>query len=641
MSKKKSKANKEKKNKPAPKTTKGRNPIMWQLGLVLAVLSFLLYSNTLSHEFALDDGSAITENWVTKKGAAGIPLLLTKHYRYGYWNSRGVLYRPVSLVMFAIEWGISEDNPFLHHLINVLWYAGTALLLFFTLAKIWSSYHLLLPFAVSLLFLVHPMHVEVVANIKSRDEILAFFFSLLALNFLWDYLKKADVKWLIAGVLSYGIALFSKEGVITFLAIFPLTIYFFHPSAKIKKIVITTALMAIPAVIYLYIRAQILGEVGAGAGKGSPLDNVLYDAPDSMAYMATAFLFLGKYLMTLLLPITLCSDLGFNSVPVTSLADWRVILSLLVHGAMLVYAVMNFQKKTPLVYGILFYGITFSIYSNVIITIGAAYAERFLYVPSLGFAIVVATLLFQVLKVDLKQKTPLNLNGWWKAWSLPLMILAGMALLYGARTIARNPAWKNSYTLYTTDLPNSPNSAKLNYHQALETVKLALNEPNPQEKNRLFDIAKNGFEQAIEIFPSYSDAHGELGLTWFRKGDVNKALASYTEALKHNPGKATVYSNMGIIYFQQNNLAKAEEVYKKALQYDPRFLDAYRNLGSVYAMQKRFDEAIAQYSKGLQYDANNAILHFYLGSVYTEKGETAKGQEFLNKAYQLDPSLRK
>ena len=614
---------------------------MWQLGLVLAVLSFLLYSNTLSHEFALDDGSAITENWVTKKGAAGIPLLLTKHYRYGYWNSRGVLYRPVSLVMFAIEWGISEDNPFLHHLINVLWYAGTVLLLFFTLAKIWSSYHLLLPFAVSLLFLVHPMHVEVVANIKSRDEILAFFFSVLALNFLWDYLKKADVKWLIAGVLSYGIALFSKEGVITFLAIFPLTIYFFHPSAKIKKILTTTALMAIPAVIYLYIRAQILGDVGAGAGKGSPLDNVLYDAPDSIAYMATAFLFLGKYLMTLLLPITLCSDLGFNSVPVTSLADWRVILSLLVHGAMLVYAVMNFQKKTPLVYGILFYGITFSIYSNVIITIGAAYAERFLYVPSLGFAIVVATLLFQVLKIDLKQKTPLTLNGWWKAWSMPLMILAGMALLYGARTIARNPAWKNSYTLYTTDLPNSPNSAKLNYHQALETVKLALNEPNPQEKNRLFDIAKDGFEQAIKIFPSYSDAHGELGLTWFRKGDVNKALASYAEALKHNPGKATVYSNMGIIYFQQNNLAKAEEVYKKALQYDPRFLDAYRNLGSVYAMQKRFDEAIAQYSKGLQYDANNAILHFYLGSVYTEKGETAKGQEFLNKAYQLDPSLRK
>ena len=164
MSQKKSKSNKSRKSSnPPKKTSKSNRSWMLRLGLILTVLSFLLYSNTLSHEFALDDGSAITENWVTKKGAAGIPLLLTKHYRYGYWSSKGVLYRPVSMVMFAIEWGLSPDNPFLHHLINVLLYAGTSLLLFFTLAKIWSAYHLILPFAVSLLFLVHPVHVEVVA----------------------------------------------------------------------------------------------------------------------------------------------------------------------------------------------------------------------------------------------------------------------------------------------------------------------------------------------------------------------------------------------------------------------------------------------------------------------------------------------
>ena len=90
--------------------------------------------------------------------------------------------------------------------------------------------------------------------------------------------------------------------------------------------------------------------------------------------------------------------------------------------------------------------------------------------------------------------------------------------------------------------PNSPNSAKLNYHQALETVKLALNEKNPAEKQRLFDTAGAGFEQAIKIYPSYADAHGELGLNWFRKGDVNKALASYTEALNTQPGKSYGYT---------------------------------------------------------------------------------------------------
>ena len=192
------------------KAMNNRNATLFRLGLLLALLSFLLYSNTLNHGFALDDGSAISENWVTKKGAAGIPLLLTKHYRYGYWNSKGVLYRPVSMVMFAVEWGLSPDNPKLHHGVNVLLYAGTALLLFFTLAELFAAFHLLLPFAASLLFLVHPVHVETVANIKSRDEMLAFFFSILSINFLWKYLKREEVKWMIGAVLAYGIALFSK-----------------------------------------------------------------------------------------------------------------------------------------------------------------------------------------------------------------------------------------------------------------------------------------------------------------------------------------------------------------------------------------------------------------------------------------------
>ena len=107
-------------------------------------------------------------------------------------------------------------------------------------------------------------------NIKSRDEILAFFFSILALNFLWNYLKKENFKWMLAAVLSYGIAMFSKEGVITFLAIFPLTIYFFRPSTSVRKILITTALLAIPAVLYLFVRSNILGAVGSGGRRWIP-----------------------------------------------------------------------------------------------------------------------------------------------------------------------------------------------------------------------------------------------------------------------------------------------------------------------------------------------------------------------------------
>lgn len=643
MSKKKSKLSKKsRKNITPPKVAKSTNrKFVWQLGLLLALLSFLLYANTLNHGFALDDGSAISENWVTKKGAAGIPLILTKSYRYGYWNSKGVLYRPVSLVMFAIEWGISPDNPKIHHWVNVLLYTGTALLLFFTLVQIFARYHLILPFAASLLFVVHPVHVETVANIKSRDEMLSFFFSILAINLLWKYFKRDQIKWLALAVISYGVAMFSKEGVITLLAVFPLTVYFFLPKISLKKNLTTAAIMAIPALLYLLVRAQVLGEVGAGSGGSSPLDNVLFATDNIVLQKATAFLFLGKYLLTLFFPITLNSDYGFNQIPITTWADWRVILAFLVHGAMAFYAFANFNKRSPLVYGILLYGITFSIFSNIIIMIGAAYAERFLYLPSLGFAITIAALILQFLKIDIASTQEHNWGGWWKKLSMPLLIFAGIGLLYSARTILRNPAWKDSYTLYDSDLPNSPNSAKLNYHHALETVKIGLDTKNPQEKNRLFDTAIQGFQKAISIYPDYADAHGELGLAFYRKGQKEKAMASYQEAIKHNRGKATIYSNMGILYFEQNNLAKAEEVYKQAIKYNPRFVDALRNLGSVYAMQKRFDEALQQFQEGLKYAPNSAILHFYIGNVYRDMGQPDKATPFFNKAYQLEPALRK
>lgn len=643
MAKKKSKTRKSN-NEPSSRKSKTKGTgqtTLLRLGLILALLSFILYSNTLNHDFALDDGSAISENWVTKKGVAGIPIHLTKHYRYGYWNSKGVLYRPVSMVMFAIEWGIAPDNPKIHHAINVLLYAATALLLFLTLAEILAGYHLLLPFAASLLFLVHPVHVETVANIKSRDEMLAFFFSLLAINFIWKYLKREEVKWMIAAVLAYGLAMFSKEGVITLLAVFPLTIYFFLPKISLEKILKVAGLMIIPAVLYLLIRAQVLGDVAAGSGGSSPLDNVLYAAPDAASRLATAFLILGKYLLTLFFPFILCSDYGYNQIEISSWTDWRVILAFLVHLAMAVYAFKNIQKRSPLVYGILLYGITFSIYANVIITIGSSYAERFLYIPSLGFTIAIAALLLQVLKIDIRSRAPQELGDWWSKLSLPLLLIAGIAFLYSTRTILRNPAWKDSYTLYTTDLPNSPNSAKLNYHQALETVKIGLDTPNPQEKKALFDKAIQGFQKAIGIYPTYADAHGELGLSWYRTGEKAKAMAAYEEALKHNPRKATVYSNMGILYFEQRNLSKAEEVYKQAIKYDPRFVDALRNLGSVYAMQKRFPEAITQFQEGLKYEPNSAILHFYMGSVYRDMGQAEKGAPYLQKAYQLDPSLKR
>ena len=169
-------------------------------GWILVLLAFLLYSNTLGHKFAFDDSIVITDNTFTQKGIAGIPDLISRDFFEGVYGKDGMelsggRFRPLSLVCFAVEnqaFGkvkelngqpvldekgqqLYDYNPALGHFLNILFYALSALLLF-NLLSLWFSGTngaSVIPFVAGLIFVAHPIHTEVVANIKSRDEILA------------------------------------------------------------------------------------------------------------------------------------------------------------------------------------------------------------------------------------------------------------------------------------------------------------------------------------------------------------------------------------------------------------------------------------------------------------------------------------
>jgi hypothetical protein len=149
----------------------------WSIGLGLALAAFLLYAGTLRHGYVLDDYSLIKENTVTTQGIHALPRIFRTAYRDGNFND-GV-YRPLSKAMFAVEWELAPDKPALGHFINVLIYSLTGTLLFFTLTRYLPG-NLLVPFLTTALFLAHPIHTEVVANIKGRDELMCFFFLLIA-----------------------------------------------------------------------------------------------------------------------------------------------------------------------------------------------------------------------------------------------------------------------------------------------------------------------------------------------------------------------------------------------------------------------------------------------------------------------------
>ena len=146
------------------------------LGCIVAALGLLLYVNTFHHNYCLDDVAVIKANKFTQQGLAGIPTLLHTFYWQGYWTANAGLYRPLSMILFAVEWQFFPASPHIYHMVNVLLYALMGYLLFTFLTKLFPKVNLIFPFIISLLFMAHPIHIEVVANIKSADEILAFIF---------------------------------------------------------------------------------------------------------------------------------------------------------------------------------------------------------------------------------------------------------------------------------------------------------------------------------------------------------------------------------------------------------------------------------------------------------------------------------
>ncbi len=609
-----------------------KNEKSWLPALILAVLAFALYANTLNHGYTLDDFSVIKENYITKKGWVGIPELLTTEYRKGYGFSVGTLYRPLSLVMFAIEWSFSPDKPFLSHFINVLLYAITAMVLFFLLKNLFKNQTIGLPFAVTALFVAHPIHTEVVANIKSRDEILAFLFSLLTTRFVLQYLDSQKFIKLILAILTFFLALLSKESAITFLAAIPLMVYFFRENISMSLNLKSTAFLLIPTAIFFLLRSQVLG-AQIGIDSVSPLDSVVA-AYSGINRWAAAICMAGFYLKTLFVPHPLISDMGYNQVIINGFADWKVLLSGAVYVSLLGFAFSKIKEKNLVSFGILLALILFSISSNIFVTIGTGYGERLMYAPSLGFLIAVVAIVTHFFEKN-RPTASLGNNEFLPSGFLKYAFFAIVAI-FSIETIARNPDWKDSLSLYEADIQYAPNCAKLNYHYALELTKKGRDTKN----NAMIDNAIEHFEKAIAIYPTYAEAYGEMGLAYFYKGNQDKALEIYTKAAEMQPD-AKVWSNMGMIFFNKGNLPEAQKIYEKAIALDPTFVDARRNLGSTYAMQGRFKEAIVQFQEAIKYAPQQAILYYFLGSAYRDSGDANMGQTFLNKAYQLDPSLKK
>src|ERR1700722_374764 len=271
------------------------------LGIIIADFAFLIYAQGISNEYTADDHFVTDKNDLIQKGFAAIPTILSTDYLYGFEKGMlsGPVYRPASLIMFDLEWNLFPENPHIFHFMNVLLFAITCWILFLLLCRLFeekfSSFGLLFPFVCALLYAAHPIHTEVVDNIKSRDEILCFLFGVLAIFALIKAISKETLLYFIPGCVCFFISLLSKETAITFLVIIPLTTYVFTDVSARKLVIISVAVL-LTASIYFIIREYVLHSIRLNTS-----DTYLYDtvvaAPNFISRQATVFYIFLRYIL--------------------------------------------------------------------------------------------------------------------------------------------------------------------------------------------------------------------------------------------------------------------------------------------------------------------------------------------------------
>jgi len=605
--------------------------------IILFVFACLIYSNTLWNKYAIDDAIVLTENTYAKKGFDGIKDLMTHDAFEGFFGARGSTliqggrYRPLSLVTFAIEYQLWGLKPGYSHAVNILLFAFTCVLIFYLLSLIAGGqssrpFYLTWPFIATFLYAVHPIHTEAVANIKGRDEIMAMLFSIAALIYSVKYIQNNKISDLLIGVLIFCLALLSKENSITFLAIVPMT-YFFFTKADKKQYITGILAYLIPAILFMIIRSKF-APTGIHQESTEVLNNPFALATTEQRYATIVLTFL-YYLKFMFIPYPLSHDYYYNEIPYVTFTSIGTIVSILINLGLFVYGIMELRKKSVLGYGILFYFVTFSIVSNLLFTVGVLMNERFIFMPSLGFCIAMAFVLIQQLdKNKLTEKTALTI----------LVIVCG---LFSIKTFSRNFAWKDNFTLLKTDVNSSPNSSKVHTTYGGLLVEESDKEQDSTKRRALLTESIEQLKQGLEIYPTNGDSWLLLGnATYKLNKDYKAALEAYSKAFQSKGGGSfDALYNSSVVQLENNMPLAAKENLKKANALRPGQFKCAFNLGEAYSRANIPDSAIMWYNQALQLQPNDALSYHKIGVTYgRQMNQIDKALPWLNKAVEMEPN---
>ncbi len=520
----------------------------WFPIFLLISVVFLYYGNTLNNGYSLDDDLVTTtDNSVherVEKGISGIPEIFTTHYVHT--DQQQYAYRPIVTTSFAIENQFFGDKTIkkrasISHLINVMLYALLIVLIYLLIFKLFPDKNWVFPFVVALLFLIHPVHSEVVNNIKCRDELFVMIFGLLGAFSFLKYVDSGSKKLmhLVLGILMLILSILSKKVGITFIVLIPLILYFFR-EVKVRKFVVLFSLMLTGFFVFF-----LLKKIAVSDGVVREVmffENPLYFAESNLDRVPMFFYSIMSYLKMMVFPAPLVYYYGYDQIEIVGWTNSFVWVGVLFVVSGVFFAIKRIRKKEIWAFGFLFFMFGVGGGANLLFPAVGIVAERFVFTGSFGLIFIAVYFGFQLYEKKKMRKS-----------KLAFYSVAGLLLILSfTQVTARNKDWNSRFSLYKNDIKNLSNSAKA--HSLLGTEYAAK-------------------ADSISRIPGSSHL---LSISY-----IDSAIWEFESGLAIYDGYFNCANNAGaLIFSRKKDYARAKPFFSKALEYKPTYVEALFNYGS-------------------------------------------------------------
>ena len=524
----------------------------FHIGIII-ILSLAVYGNSLYGKFLWDDKILIEDNAYVKD-FNNIPKIFSENIGGGAAREIG-FYRPFSIVTYTIDYSLWGLNVVGYHLSNIILHILVTLSIYWLVNILFNDKFLSLLTAA--LFAVHPIHTEAISYISGRTDPLAALFMLLCFIFYIKYLNSKGIAKCAIVLLSYILALLSRENSL----ILPILLLLYHFAFKKKFNIKDFFPVLVITFIYILLRLAALKHVLPQLSHPPLVQRILgfFDA-------------ITNYLRLLLLPLNLHMTYEYK---LFSFVHPTVMLGAIISFSLLTYAFIKRKSDTLIPFSVFWFFIALLPVSNIY-PLNAYMAEHWLYLPSIGFFLILAK----------------GLNPAYKSKGFQVILTAfiiSILVFYSFLTVKQNNYWREPIAFYKRTLIYVPHSLRV--YNNLGTAYANIGK---------YKEAVESFKKALEINPKDAHVHFNLGNAYKAIGEHEKAIVSYKKALELSSSDISTYCNLGNTYIAIGQYEEAISSYQKAIEINPKFATAHYNLAMAYYHEKRYDLAILHYERSIE-----------------------------------------